>query len=272
MNIPNIKLNNGLYVPQLSIGTYKVEALQELISAGFNAGFDAVDAAEHYHNEAQVGDALAAIGRPREEYYLSTKIWNVDQGYHRSLEAFEESVSRLRTEPDMLLIHWPCPMKGLYQETWQAFQKLYAEGRVKAIGVSNFKISHLEALKELGGVQPMVNQIEMHPYYIDEEMLEYAAENNIVCEAWSPLMRGKQIISDPLIVELAEKYHVAPAQLAIRYLTQYGVRVIVKSNNPIHLAENTKAFSFTIEDDDILKLKTLNRHERVFQDPDEYYI
>ena len=270
--VPQITLNNGICVPQLSIGTYKVDDLQSVIRAGFQAGLDAVDAAEHYHNEAEVGQALAAIGRPRSEYYLSTKIWNLDHGYQRTLEAFEESVRRLQTQPDMLLIHWPCPMKGLYQETWQALQKLYADGRVKAIGVSNFKVHHLEALKALGGVQPMVNQIEMHPYYIDDEMLEYAKKNNMVVEAWSPLMRGKQIITDPVIVNMAEKYGVSPAQLTIRYLTQYGVRVIVKSNNPVHLAENCEIFSFTIEDEDIQTLRKLNRGKRVFQDPDEYYI
>lgn len=270
--IPKVRLANGMEIPQLSIGTYKVEALESVIRAGFQAGIDAVDAAEHYHNEAEVGNALKAIHRPREEYYLSTKIWNLDQGYQRALEAYQESVTRLLTKPDMLLIHWPCPMKGLYLETWQAFQKLYAEKSVRAIGVSNFTIQHLETLKTLGGVQPMVNQIEMHPYFIDDEMLRYAKENGIILEAWSPLLRGKQIITDPVITAMAAKYGVSPAQLAIRYLTQYGVRVIVKSNNPTHLAENSTVFSFVIEDEDIETLKKLNRHQRVFQDPDEYYI
>ena len=270
--IPNICLSNGVTVPQLSIGTYKVEDLESVIRAGFGAGIDAVDAAEHYHNEAEVGSALQAINRPRGEYYLSTKIWNLDQGYQRTLEAFDESVERLHTNPDMLLIHWPCPMKGLYMETWQAFQKLYADKRVRAVGVSNFTVKHLEKLKTLGGVQPMVNQIEMHPYFIDDEMLAYAKENGIIIEAWSPLLRGKQIITDPTIEAMAAKYNVSPAQLAIRYLTQYGVRVIVKSNNPTHLAENADIFSFEIEEADFETLKRLNRRTRVFQDPDEYYI
>lgn len=270
--IPKVRLANGIEIPQLSIGTYKVEDLEGVIRAGFQAGIDAVDAAEHYHNEAEVGSALQAIGRPREEYWLSTKIWNLDQGYQRTMAAFRESVERLQTAPDMLLIHWPCPMKGLYPETWQAFQQLYADKRIRAIGVSNFTIKHLETLKALGGVQPMVNQIEMHPYFIDEEMLRYAKENGIVIEAWSPLLRGKQIITDPVIEAMSAKYGVSPAQLAIRYLTQYGVRVIVKSNNPTHLAENSDIFSFEIADADIEALKKLNRRRRVFQDPDEYYI
>lgn len=270
--IPRVRLANGIEIPQLSIGTYKVEDLESVIRAGFQAGIDAVDAAEHYHNEAEVGSALKAINRRREDYWLSTKIWNLDQGYQRTLEAYRESVGRLQTAPDMLLIHWPCPMKGLYRETWQAFQQLYADKRVKAIGVSNFTVKHLETLKALGGVQPMVNQVEMHPYFIDEEMLRYAQENGIIVEAWSPLLRGKQIISDPAITAMAAKYGVSPAQLAIRYLTQYGVRVIVKSNNPDHLAENSTIFAFEIEAGDIEILKKLNRRQRVFQDPDEYYI
>lgn len=268
--IPETELANGIKAPLLSIGTYQLDDVEGILRAGFECGLSAVDAAEHYHNEAAVGAALAAIGRPRGDYYLSTKIWNEDHGYDRTLAAFEESVQRLQTQPDMLLIHWPCPMKGLYQETWRAMQKLYAEGRVKAIGVSNFKIHHLEELKKLGGVQPMVNQIEMHPFYIDEEMLAYGRRNHIVIEAWSPLLRGKQVISDPVIASTARKYGVSPAQLAIRYLAQYGVRVIVKSNDPAHLRENCDIFGFTIGDEDVRELKKLNRGQRVFQDPDEY--
>lgn len=270
--IPLKELSNGLKIPQLSLGTYKVENVEQIIRAGFRCGLMAVDAAEHYHNEADVGAALTAIGRERSSYYLSTKIWNEDHGYERTLRAFEESVKRLRTEPDMLLIHWPCPMNGLYQETWQALQKLYADGRVKAIGVSNFKISHLRELEKLGGVQPMVNQVEMHPFYIDSEMLAYGREHGMVIEAWSPLLRGKQVISHPEIIAMAQKYGVSPAQLAIRYLTQYDVRVIVKSNNPEHLQDNCNVFGFEISTQDMEHLQGLNTGRRVFQDPDEYYI
>ena len=209
---------------------------------------------------------------PRDSFYLSTKIWNEDHGYQRTLDVFEQSVERLRTEPDMLMIHWPCPMNGLYQETWRALQRLLQDGRVKAIGVSNFKVHHLEALKALGGVQPMVNQVEMHPFFIDWDMMRYTRENGMVMEAWSPLLRGKTVISDPLIMETAGRYGRSPAQLAIRYLTQYGVRAIVKSSNPVHVSENASIFDFELTPEDMKLLQTLHTGKRFFQDPDDYYL
>lgn len=272
LQIPEIALRNGLRVPALSVGTYKVDNLREVLEAAFASGLRAVDTAEHYHNEVAVGEAISESGISRGELYLSTKIWNTDHGYQKTMDAFERSVERLRTEPDMLMIHWPCPMNGLYCETWRALQDLLAAGRVRAIGVSNFTIAHLETLKALGGVQPMVNQIEMHLFYIDERMLAYAHENGIQIEAWSPLLRGKSIVSHPLVVELAEKYGVSPAQLAIRMLAQRGARVIVKSGNPAHIRENCKVFGFEIAPEDVERLDSLNTHQRSFQDPDAYFL
>ncbi len=270
--IPTVMLHNGVDVPVLSIGTYKVQDLDSVIGAALEAGFTAIDAAEHYGNEAEVGEAISRLNQPRAKLYLSTKIWNEDHGYQRTLEAFEESAARLQTNPDMLLIHWPCPMKGLYQETWRALQHLYEQKKVAAIGVSNFTADHLRVLKALGGVQPMVNQVEMHPFYIDEQLLAYCREQHIIVEAWSPLLRGTTVISDPLIRAMADKYNCSPAQLAVRYLTQYGVRVIVRSSKPAHIAENADIFRFKITDDDFNRLKELNTHKRFFQDPDEYYL
>lgn len=270
--IPTVTLHNGVTVPVLSVGTYKVQDLDGVIGAALDAGFTAIDTAEHYGNEAAVGEAIVHLNRPREQLYLSTKIWNEDHGYDRTLAAFQESVERLRTRPDILLIHWPCPMKGLYRETWQALQHLYRQRQVLAIGVSNFKVTHLKTLQELGGVQPMVNQIEMHPFFIDEELLDYCRRQGIVVEAWSPLLRGTTVVSDPLVREMAAKYRCSPAQLTIRYLTQYGVRVIIRSSNPAHIAENADIFNFKIAEDDVKRLQTLNTHKRYFQDPDEYYL
>ncbi|MDD3212647.1 MAG: aldo/keto reductase [Eubacteriales bacterium] len=270
--IPTVTLHNGVEVPVLSIGTYKVQDLDGVIGAALDAGFTAIDAAEHYGNEAAVGEAISRLRQPRSKLYLSTKIWNTDHGYRRTLEAFKESAARLRTRPDMLLIHWPCPMKGLYQETWSALQHLYAQGQVAAIGVSNFTSAHLRTLEAMGGVQPMVNQVEMHPFYIDEQLLAYCREHHIIVEAWSPLLRGTAVISHPVIRTMAEKYQCSPAQLAVRYLTQYGVRVIIRSSNPAHIAENADIFRLKITDDDFESLKELNTHKRYFQDPDEYYL
>ena len=270
--IPTLTLSNGITLPVLSVGTYKVQDLDGVLGAALNAGFTAIDTAEHYGNESNVGEALARLNKPRETLFISTKIWNTDHGYHRTLEAYQNSVERLRTRPDMLMIHWPCPMMGLYAETWQALQHLYAQGQLRAVGVSNFKVSHLKVLEELGGVQPMVNQIEMHPFFIDEELLRDCHERGIVVEAWSPLLRGTAVISHPLLQEMAVKYHCSTAQIAIRYLTQYGVRVIMRSSNPAHIAENADIFGFEISTEDVRRLQTLNTHQRFFQDPDEYYL
>lgn len=268
--IPKICLRNGVSVPMLSIGTYHVQNLDEVIKAALENGFTAIDTAEHYGNEKAVGEALIHLGCCREELYLSTKIWNEDHGYQRTLEAFKQSTKRLQTCPDMLMVHWPCPRKNLYAETWQALQLIYRQRQVRAIGVSNFKVPHLKALHALGGEQPMVNQVEMHPFYIDEELLDYCHNHSIVVEAWSPLLRGTAVISNLLIVELAKKYRCSPAQLAVRYLTQYGVRVIVRSSNPTHIAENADLFDLEIDHEDVKRLQTLNTHKRSFQDPDEY--
>ena len=163
-------------------------------------------------------------------------------------------------------------MKGLFCETWKALQEIYKRGDLRAIGVSNFKIHHLEALKELGGEQPMINQIEMHPYFIDENMLKYAKENGITVEAWSPLLRHGDITENAIIEELSQKYGKSPAQIVLRYITQYGVRALVKSSSKEHALQNAQIFDFKLSPEDVLKLKTLNTNKRVFQDPDEYYL
>lgn len=273
--IPSLILANGLQIPVLSVGTYKLDpgtGTGGLLAQALQNGFSAVDTAEHYGNEIAVGKAVVESGIARENLQISTKIWNKDHGYHRTLEAFEESCTRLGSNPDILLIHWPCPMKGLFRETWKALQEIYAKGLVKAIGVSNFKVSHLEELREMGGTAPMINQIEMHPFFIDHAMLEYCGRNRIAVGAWSPLLRGKTVIENPLIRKMADRYECTSAQLAIRYLTQYGTQVVVKSSNVQHLLENADIFRFEISSEDAEILRTLNTGKRVFQDPDEYYL
>lgn len=268
-------LKNGIELQLVGIGTYKASVNTDMTTVIRNAmdcGLRSIDTAEHYGNETEVGEAIRGCGYKREEIFLSTKIWNTDHGYINTMEAYEKSRERLGTNIDMLLIHWPCPMKGLYLETWKALCELYRTGKVKAIGVSNFKIHHLEKLMELGLETPMVDQVEMHPYFIDYELLDYCEKNRILVEAWSPLLRKGEAAGNPLIDALAAKYEKTPTQIVLRYLTQFGVRVLVKSSSKEHMSQNTEIFGFRITQQDIEELKKLNTGKRVFQDPDEYYL
>ena len=273
--IREVTLRNGVSVQMMGIGTYKASLktpMDTVIKNCLDAGYRAIDAAEHYGNEAEVGEAIQKSGYDRDCLYLSTKIWNTDHGYRKTMEAYEKSRDRLKTRIDTLLIHWPCPMKGLYQETWKALEELYKKGELRAIGVSNFKVSHIETLREMGGELPMVNQIELHPFFIDYEMLEYAKRHDIVIEAWSPLLRYGDVVKNEIICGLSEKYGKSPAQIALRYLTQFGVRVMVKASSKEHAVENAEIFDFELSPGDVELLKKLNTGKRAFQDPDDYYL
>jgi diketogulonate reductase-like aldo/keto reductase len=274
--IPWIVLRNGIKMQMMGVGTYKVDTakpMDEVIRKSVAVGFRCVDTAHRYHNEKQVGHSIRNCGVPRGELFLTTKIWNEDHGYKKTLEAYERSRALLGTEIDMLMIHWPCLMNGLYGETWRAIQELYQCGKVGAVGVSNFTIGHLEALKKLGGEQPMVNQIEMHPSFIQEPMLDYCRENGIQVAAWSALLRGdKQIFESETVRRLAEKYTKSAGQVILRYLTQLGAMVIVKASSEEHIRENAEVFSFDLTDRDLDELRNLNTGKRVFQDPDYYYL
>ena len=271
-----IKLSNGIEIPRLFFGTYKLadsqEAMDLAIKNGLDAGYRGIDTAEHYGNEEMVGKALRNSGYDREELFLTTKIWNTDHGYERTLEAFEESEKRLGTYVDMLLIHWPCPMKGLYTDTWRALQKLYEDKRVSVIGVSNFKEKHLEVLKKAGGMQPMVNQVEMHPYFVQEDLMEYCGKNRIAIQAWSPFLRGKNVAEHELIQEIGRTHNKSPAQIVLRYLTQLGAAVTIKTSSYEHALANRNIFDFCLTKKEMEELKTLNAGKRIYQDPDEYYL
>lgn len=275
MKIETVTLKNGIRLQMLGVGTYKASVgsdMRTVIKNALDIGYRAIDSAAHYGNEEEVGDAIRHSGYRREELFLTSKIWNTDHGYKESMQAYKQILEKLGTNIDMLLIHWPCPMKKLYQETWKALNELYVMGKVKAIGVSNFKIHHLEELKKTGLEIPMVNQVEMHPFFIDYELITYCRENGIILEAWSPLLRKGDVLENGLMRELAGKYGKSPAQIVLRYLTQYGTRVIVKASNKEHAAQNAGIFDFTILDEDMERLKTLNTGKRVFQDPDDYYL
>jgi diketogulonate reductase-like aldo/keto reductase len=272
-NVPNIKLNNGVEMPQLGFGVFQVPDAETTaaVSAALHAGYRSIDTAALYGNEAGVGKALAASGLDRDELFITTKVWNSEQGYDKTLRAFDASMKKLGLEQlDLYLIHWPTPARDLYVETWKAFEKLYADGRVRAVGVSNFQPAHLERILDTGGTVPAVNQVELHPYLQQIEVRAFDAKHEIATEAWSPLAKGGNLLSEPAIVALAEKHGRTPAQVVIRWHLQLGNVVIPKSVTPSRIRENIDVFGFTLTNDEVASLSTLDKGERTGPDPDTF--
>jgi diketogulonate reductase-like aldo/keto reductase len=269
--VPNIKLNNGVEMPQLGFGVFQVPDAETTaaVATALEAGYRSIDTAAAYGNEGSVGRAIAESGLPREELFVTTKLWNADQGYESTLRAFDNSLDLLGLDYlDLYLIHWPVPARERYVETWQAFEKLYADGRVRAIGVSNFQPAHLEKLG--GEVVPAVNQVELHPYLVNEEVRRYDAEHGIATEAWSPLAKGGDLLADPVVTALAREHGRTPAQLVLRWHLQLGNVVIPKSVTPSRIRENLAVFDFELTPDEVAQLSTLDRGERTGPDPDSF--
>ncbi|MGG1313885.1 aldo/keto reductase [Cohnella laeviribosi] len=262
-------LNNGVKMPRLGLGVWKVTDpgdVERAIRAAVQTGYRSIDTASFYKNEAEVGQAIRSCGVPREELFITTKIWNEDQGYDKTLAAFEESRKRLGLDVvDLLLIHWPG--KDKYIDTWRAFEKLYREGFVRAIGVSNFQIHHLDKLIEASEIVPAVNQVEFHPLLTQKELLAYTKEKGIQLEAWSPLMQGN--LDQPVLKEIAAKYGKTPAQVVLRWDLQHGVVTIPKSITPSRIAENADIFDFELTAEDMDRIDSLNRNHRFGPDPDQ---
>lgn len=263
-------LNNGVKLPWLGLGVWRVKEGDEVISSvkhALQTGYRSIDTAAIYGNEEGVGRAIKESGVPREELFVTTKVWNADQGYESTLRAFEESRKKLGLEYlDLYLIHWP--VKGKYVETWKALEKLYKDGLVRAIGVSNHHVHHLQDILEAGEVVPAVNQVEFHPLLTQKELLAFCKEKGIQMEAWSPLMQGNLQI--PLLSELAEKYQKSPAQIVLRWDLQHGVVTIPKSVTPHRIEENAKVFDFTLSAEDMDKIDALNQNKRFGSDPDNF--
>lgn len=264
-------LHNGVKMPWLGLGVYKVQEGEEVIHAvkiALQNGYRSIDTAAFYENEEGVGKAIKDSGVPREELFITTKVWNTDQGFDSTLRAFEKSIEKLGLDYiDLYLIHWP--VAGKYKDTWKALEKLYKDGRVRAIGVSNFHIHHLQDLLSTAEIKPMVNQVELHPNLTQKELLAFCKQEGIQLEAWSPLKRGR-LKDDPVIAEIAEKYQKTIAQVILRWDLQTGVITIPKSVNSKRIIENSDVFDFELSDEEMKRIDELNKNERTGSDPDNF--
>ncbi|MFD5859737.1 aldo/keto reductase [Streptomyces chartreusis] len=268
--VPPIILNNGVEMPQLGFGVWQVpdDEATRAVGTALEAGYRSIDTAAIYGNEAGTGRAIAASGVPREDIFVTTKLWNGDQGYDSTLRAFDTSLEKLGLEyVDLYLIHWPAPSRGKYVDTYKAFEKLHADGRIRAIGVSNFLPEHLERLFGETSVVPAVNQIELHPHLQQQASRVLHAERGIATEAWSPLGSGKGLLEVPAIVAIAQKHGRTPAQIVLRWHLQIGNVVIPKSVTPSRIKENIEVFDFSLDDEDLAAISALNEDRRIGSDP-----
>ncbi|UHA72381.1 aldo/keto reductase [Paenibacillus sp. 481] len=271
-----VTLNNGVSMPQFGLGVWRVEEgqqVKEAVKTALETGYRSIDTAAIYQNEVGVGEAIKESGVKREDIFLTTKVWNSDQGYEATLKAFDESLNKLGVDYiDLYLIHWPVPELDRYIETYKALEKLYEEGRVRAIGVSNFHIHHLERLLAECTVKPVLNQVECHPRLAQNELREFCERHDIYLEAWSPLMQGGDILEHETITALAAKHGKTPAQIVIRWHLQKGHVVIPKSVTPSRIRENYDVFNFELSADDMAAIHALNEDRRVGPDPDEFNV
>ncbi|MBE7683389.1 aldo/keto reductase [Paenibacillus sp. P13VS] len=264
-------LYNGVKMPWLGFGVFKVKDGEEVVEAvktAIQAGYRSIDTAKAYNNETGVAQGIRESGVAREDLFITTKVWNSDQGYESTLAAFEASMERLELEYlDLYLIHWP--VKGKYKDTWRALEKLHREGRIRAIGVSNFQIHHLEDLMTDATIKPAVNQVELHPLLIQSELRDYCSKHQIQIEAWSPLGQGN-LLEHPLLQDIAAKYGKSPAQVILRWDLQNGIVTIPKSVTPQRIRENADLYDFELTADEIEQINGLNENKRFGSDPDNF--
>lgn len=268
--VPTVTLNNGVTIPQLGFGVFQVpdDETTAAVAGALEAGYRSIDTAAVYGNEAGVGRALAESGLAREELFVTTKLWNADQGYDSTLAAFDASLAKLGLDHvDLYLIHWPTPARDLYVGTWRALEKLLADGRIRAAGVSNFQPAHLRRLREESSLVPAVNQIELHPGLQQGELRAAHTEHGIATEAWSPLAQGA-VLGDEAITSLAERHGKTPAQVVLRWHLQLGNVVIPKSVTPARIRQNIDVFDFELSASDMDAIAGLDRGMRTGPDPD----
>lgn len=267
-----VKLNNGVEMPWIGLGVFRIEdneEAQRVVETALSVGYRHIDTAMYYHNEEAVGKAIKASGIPREEIFVTTKMWNADQRSGKVQEAFDASLKRLGLDYlDLYLIHWP--VEGKFIEAWKTFEEIYRSGKVKAIGVSNFKHHHLDALAKEATVTPAINQIELHPYLTQQNDLDYCKKAGIQVEAWSQFAANQTgLFDEKILVGLADKYSKSPAQVILRWDYQRGVVTIPKSANEKRMAENLDIFDFSLTDTEVLAINSLNKDMRIGPDPDK---
>jgi len=271
--VPSLVMNNGLHIPQLGFGVFLVppEETKQAVAEALKAGYRLIDTAQGYRNEEGVGAAIAESDVSRDELFITTKLTNSQHGYDTTLAAFDGSMEKLGLDGlDLFLIHWPLPMFDEYVETWRAFEKLLADGRVRSIGVSNFEIPHLERLFAETDVTPAVNQIELHPEFPQEELREFHQEHGILTESWGPLGQGKGLLENPHIVEVARRKGRTPAQVVLRWHVQLGCVVIPKSVHPDRIQENIDLFDFELDDGDMAEISKVRTGQRLGADPNVF--
>jgi diketogulonate reductase-like aldo/keto reductase len=271
--VPHIALNNGVEIPQLGFGVFQVppDEVVEPVRTAIEAGYRLIDTAAAYGNEDGVGKAIADSGVPRDELFVTTKLWNSEHGYDRTLKAFDESMGKLGLDVlDLYLIHWPLPKRDSYVDTWRAFEQLYADGRVRAIGVSNFTPTYLNRLIAETGVRPTLNQVELHPGFPQTELRDFHEAHQIVTEAWSPIGQGQGLLDNPAISAIASEHGVSSAQVVLRWHVQLGNVVIPKSVTPERIRENIDVFGFELTSAQVATLTDLDAAGRIGPDPETF--
>jgi diketogulonate reductase-like aldo/keto reductase len=270
--VPNVALHDGVEIPQLGFGVFQVPPAETktAVETALAAGYRHIDTAAAYRNEAGVAAAIAESGIAREDLFITTKLWNSEQGFDSTLAAFNKSLEALDTTyVDLYLIHWPMPTEGKFLDTWRAFERIKAEGGARSIGVSNFRIPDLEKLRAEADEQPTINQIELHPYLQQEELRAWHAEHEVVTEAWSPIAQGA-VLDDETLETIAAHHQRTTAQVVLRWHIQLGNVVIPKSVTPERVRENFEIFDFELTEDDLAAIARLDRGERTGPDPSTF--
>jgi diketogulonate reductase-like aldo/keto reductase len=271
--VPSVALNNGVMIPQLGFGVFLVppDEVVEPVRIALETGYRLIDTATLYGNEEGVGRAIAESGVPRDEVFLTTKVWNTEHGYDETLRAFDDSAKRLGLDPiDLYLIHWPVPALDRYLDTWRALERLYADGRVRAIGVSNFTDVHLQRLMDESSTVPAVDQVELHPGFTQESLRAFNKAHGIVTEAWSPLGRGQGVLDNPVVIDIAQAHGRTSGQVVLRWHLQLDNVVIPKSVRPDRIRENFAVFDFELGAEEMAALSAIDSPGRIGPDPDAF--
>ncbi|NVZ24666.1 aldo/keto reductase [Pseudomonas gingeri] len=273
IHAPLITLNDGTQIPQLGLGVWQLDNAQAYTSskAALQAGYRHIDTAMIYGNEVGVGRAVAESDIARNEIFITTKLWNAEHGYDQTLRAFDESLKRLQLETlDLYLIHWPLPSKGAYVDSWRAMVRLRDEGRVRSIGVSNFHQEHLQRIIDATSVIPSVNQIEIHPDFVQAPLVAFSRQHGIATESWSPLGQGGALLQEPLLARIAARLGKSSAQVVLRWHLQSGHIVIPRSTNTERIAANIHVFDFVLDAEDMLQISHIPQTGRLGPDPDTF--